>query len=378
VPRTFLSTDARYSSVALTYHRFVREGSAPPWDFEKVRDGTMDVSMYARIGAGVTVVGVFILLFLLPTDMVSAQQGVMRIVPECPATGCRACDLVKLANNVMEFIIFMSVIIAVLLIAYTGFQYVIGGGSSSELLHLAGSIIGGIVLMLCGWLIVDTVFKYLVGNQEFGVWNSIECKNNPEFAPYPEQAPGAPSVYTPPNYTGEGQGQTDTETGQPVQNLGRGDCSPESIKAAAAAGGYTLTDSQARVMSCISSPESGCQLGARNDTSSATGVFQITMGHQGSQCHGLNIPACTQAAQSAGFSVSGNLNCYNAFGAGGTVKPGQESLADACRAAASNFNCNTAAAACLLQNRPDYGDWTNPGRPGFATQRACVSQYGGR
>jgi hypothetical protein len=154
------------------------------------------------------------------------------------------------------------------------------------------------------------------------------------------------------------------------------DCSASNIQAAAASGGYTLTDAQAATLSCIAVPESACGRNTNIATTpsgnptSATGMFQITFGAGNDQCHNLNIPICNQAAQEAGFQVSGNLNCYSTVSGG---RP-QGAAGQACVAAARNISCNASAAACLVAARGGgFSDWTADSRN--SAQKSCIAKY---
>jgi hypothetical protein len=150
------------------------------------------------------------------------------------------------------------------------------------------------------------------------------------------------------------------------------DCSASNLQAAAATGGYNLTDAQAATLSCIAVPESACGRDNRIATTpsgqvtSAAGMFQIVFGSGNDQCHNLNLDVCTQAAQAAGYQVDGSLNCYATV-----VKQGQRTGSPACRAAAANINCNASAAACLVQaNKGSFRDWTADSRS--SAQAKCI------
>lgn len=78
---------------------------------------------------------------------------------------CTFRDVFLLLNNIIDFIIktlLMPVI--VLMIMYTGFQYLMARGNPGQhakLLSLIKHIIGGIVLILCAWLIVRVLMTTL-------------------------------------------------------------------------------------------------------------------------------------------------------------------------------------------------------------------------
>jgi hypothetical protein len=196
---------------------------------------------------------------------------------------------------------------------------------------------------------------------------------------------GCPAGATPAGYTCQvcyGGGVTDTGEDIPADyceevppiSPSNTDCSASNIQQAAAAGGYSLSDSQAATLSCIAVPESACGRNTSTATTptgqvtSATGMFQIVMGYN-DQCHNLNIGACTQAAQSAGYQVDGSLNCSQHFRGGVPI----DQIGQACKAAASNITCNAAAAGCLVQKNPTFSDWTADSRS--SAQARCVAQY---
>lgn len=78
---------------------------------------------------------------------------------------CTFRDVFLLLNKIIDFIIktlLMPVI--VLMIMYTGFQYLMARGNPGQhakLLSLIKHIIGGVVLILCAWLIVRVLMTML-------------------------------------------------------------------------------------------------------------------------------------------------------------------------------------------------------------------------
>jgi len=255
-------------------------------------------------------------LWALPGGVVYAA-----IVPQCPLAGCRLCDVVTLANNVIAFAIQLSVIVAVLSIVIVGFKSITSGESGAgELQHTLVSIVMGIVIMLSGWLVIDTILKVLVGSR-IGPWHEIECVDTPVATqPHVKTSPGVIAVKT-----GAVSGVAGVQC--PPGNTA---CSPEALQS------FGYTAAQANVMSCIAMSESAGNPNARNSGSSACGTFQVIRG-----------------------SWKGSGDCGS-------------------HSACTNAQCNAQAALGLIQGRSNsrgsiYGDWTCPGCNLKA--QACVDKY---
>jgi Type IV secretion system pilin len=320
--------------------------------------------------------------------------------PIIPTTGACSCPgsapdygcILQTIQHVINLGISFGVIILTLYIAYAGILYVTNPNSPGKRSEGNQKILNGViglVVILSSWLIVDFVMKTLYNpdtafdGQRFGPWNSI-------LAP---RADGGDYCIVPNNDTGNInttiQGVVTALTSAPISSgsagggsavSGTGRCAPGKIASNAAAGGYQLTQAQANTLSCIAIPESSCGTNTSvprttaGSQTSARGMFQIILGLNDT-CHSLNIPVCTQAAQAAGYKVSGSLNCGRAF-SNGRVKAGMESLAAACTAAAQNDVCNTSAAACLVRNNPSFSDWAGDSRA--TAQRACIAKFRGQ
>lgn len=104
------------------------------------------------------------------------------IVPDCPMYGgtadvCRACDLVKLADNIIKFFVVLSVLVASLLFAWAGFLYVTAASSKSNLdqaKNIFFNVLIGLVLVLAAWLIVDLLLR-AISRQSLNVLTQIQC-----------------------------------------------------------------------------------------------------------------------------------------------------------------------------------------------------------
>ena len=306
--------------------------------------------------------------------------------PTCPVGAPLGfAGVLQLIQNLMNAGISFGILICVLVIAFAGVLWMLTATnpeSHSQAKKVLTNAAIGLLIILTAWLMVDFVMKVLymgTGGDpgKFGPWNQILTGGEYCIVENKDLKPlfSGPIVATP----GEGTvAPAPSATDIAGATVGAEGCSPETIKAAAAAGGYQLTEGQANTFSCIAKAESSCGRNISGATTqggqstSAHGMFQIVLGLNDT-CHNLNIPVCTAAAQRAGWSGSGNLNCSRAF-SGGKVKAGQEALARVCQAASANTQCNTSAAACLLKNRPNFSDWTAD--PRSTKQKACIARYG--
>ncbi len=119
-------------------------------------------------------------------------QGTRRgIVPQCEfgGVGCRACDLAKLANNLIKFSVAFSVIVATIMFAYAGILYLTAAGKGPDQIKKAHGIFGnvfvGLLFVLLAWLIVDIVFSVLT-DKGLTQWAKIDCASNPITDPFPK------------------------------------------------------------------------------------------------------------------------------------------------------------------------------------------------
>ncbi len=145
-----------------------------------------------------------LLVLLFPAISVGQEDSLF----VCEGWDCQACDLVELGNTIINFVIMMSVIIATILLAYAGFLIVTAQGDMGKIKHareMFTNIVIGIIIVLSGWLIVNTVMKLLVGDDLLGdgPWYEIECVEQPAIVPPSTVAdgttvvPGGPSVPAP-------------------------------------------------------------------------------------------------------------------------------------------------------------------------------------
>jgi len=143
----------------------------------------------------ITFFGFLFFAFILSASQASAQ-GLVRCgdyfdetgtLRSGPGISCTLCDALAVIQNIINFLVGPTGIIyalAILMVAYGGFKYLISGGSEEKLREAKGIIrmaIVGVIIGLSSFLIVGTVINVIGegdSDQPTGFpwpWNEIEC-----------------------------------------------------------------------------------------------------------------------------------------------------------------------------------------------------------
>lgn len=119
-----------------------------------------------------------VVLLLIPLSA-DAQFG--PIVPEiCKSCPCGFGGVLAIIQNVVNFIIALSIIVATLIMVWAGGLYILSATNPESRSTANKMLINaavGLMIVLSAWLIVDFVMKTLYGGQ-FGPWNSILTGGN--------------------------------------------------------------------------------------------------------------------------------------------------------------------------------------------------------
>lgn len=97
------------------------------------------------------------------------------------ATECQACHLVQLAQNIIMFLIGLSIPVAIALFSWAGILYFTSGAGGSENITKAKGIfrsaLVGFVLAISAWLIVNTILYTILNNdyKQNSSWFRIDC-----------------------------------------------------------------------------------------------------------------------------------------------------------------------------------------------------------
>ena len=122
---------------------------------------------------------VLLAIFIFPT-LAFAQFG--PLVPQCTTINpmsqkaeCSACDLVALAQNIINWFIYAAGVAAVLMFAYAGIIYATSATNPEQIAKahkIFWNVLLGMVFVLAAWLIIDTIMKALYRTEsKFGPWN---------------------------------------------------------------------------------------------------------------------------------------------------------------------------------------------------------------
>lgn len=106
----------------------------------------------------------------------------------CTGLDCEFCDLISTGQRVLNWLVGVLTILAVLLFVYAGLILVTSLGNRTfkqKAFTIFNNVIIGYLLVLAGWLLVDTTLKALANQAHFaeggviGPWNRIECVDQP-------------------------------------------------------------------------------------------------------------------------------------------------------------------------------------------------------
>ena len=93
------------------------------------------------------------------------------------AEKCGICDLAKLVSNLLNAAIYLAVIAAAVLFAWTGFKFVSARDNSGALTaakKMFWNVVLGLIIILAAWLIVNTIMSFMVGGSGNPfIWNKL-------------------------------------------------------------------------------------------------------------------------------------------------------------------------------------------------------------
>ncbi|MBI2048478.1 MAG: hypothetical protein HYT30_00930 [Parcubacteria group bacterium] len=131
---------------------------------------------------------IFILCLVLmaPVSVALAQGDVSGSIVPCGNDGnfCTLCDLVSLAQNLINIGIFIAITLSAVTFAVAGIKYMSAGGDpgkATDARKMFTKVVVGLVIILGAWVGVDTLMKTVLDEQKFGPWNSIGCSQTAGF-----------------------------------------------------------------------------------------------------------------------------------------------------------------------------------------------------
>ncbi len=97
----------------------------------------------------------------------------------CSGPDCNFCSFMAMVQNVINWLVGISVVIATIGLAIAGYKLVYSQGNASAVSYaksLFFNIITGIILIMAAWFMIDTLLKLTTGDA-FGMWNQIDPQN---------------------------------------------------------------------------------------------------------------------------------------------------------------------------------------------------------
>jgi|SRR3989338_3241251 len=127
----------------------------------------------------------------LPLVVFGAPDTTSGLVP-CDGPECQVCHVVALGQRLINFFVTIAILLAVGIFAWAGFLMLTSAGNEGQVTKARGmftNVLIGLVIVLTGWLIIDTVMKYAFEESEletdtritFGPWNELRCVKLPEL-----------------------------------------------------------------------------------------------------------------------------------------------------------------------------------------------------
>ncbi len=206
--------------------------------------------------------GSVLFLVLAAVPLLSYAAG---LVP-CGGPGeesCQMCHVAQLVNGVISWLVMILGTIAAIIIVYAGFKLVTSGGNQhakEEAKELINNMLIGYVIVLAGWLLIDTGMKMLLvdGETKLGMWNQLSCVAQPTLTKQTYTPDMFEPNLNPPEIPGTG-GSPDTGNQRlactPLPN-GRDNCIPQQDQCRNA-GGIPVIDSSSPNRSVICTYRTG-------------------------------------------------------------------------------------------------------------------------
>jgi len=120
---------------------------------------------------------VLLVMLAVPALAFAQGGGLPEKVVSCNGADCTVCDIAKTAQNVLNTGIYLLVFLSAVLFAWAGWKMLTAGGNSEAYAKgksIFGNVVIGFVIVLAGWLVVDTLMKTMVDqNGSLGPWNKI-------------------------------------------------------------------------------------------------------------------------------------------------------------------------------------------------------------
>src|SRR3989344_2807232 len=167
-----------YSHVLLTAQPPTRTSSVCPIFWRVTIFGMLTIRRYAILFV------VTVIVVGASAPLIAQGQGFPEpLVPEeCrgadAATQCTLCSLTQLARNVLNFAIFIAIVMSAVLFAWAGIRYLTNMGNLNVAATARKTLVNvflGLLLILCAWLVINTLMGIMVNSTFKGLlpWNQL-------------------------------------------------------------------------------------------------------------------------------------------------------------------------------------------------------------
>lgn len=372
--------------------------------------------------------------------VVNTVNGAQPTLVSCIGTRailCDLCALVTTVQNVINFMIGLSIPIAIGLFAWVGYLFFTSGGDPSVIAHakrIFKTAFLGFIIAISAWLLVQTILNVLVSGPQYKgwSWNNLRCDaakrlgiNEPiGFDAWLKSLPGVgtsnsdgPQVVAVDGKGSSVVGGSDTQGIYRCESGGSVSEGEDGVKwcsvgtdstgvgvdyRPSCAPGYTPDNESHGCVNNKTGEEAEINDDVETQSTASSGGVK---GGAKAQCADGNTACSVEVLKQVGFTEaqanvmsciavtesSGNPNSYNqSSGACGTFQIlsrhkssnwNQSNLHSGSCDSATSCNdayCNAQAAYHLVQRREErgqakYGDWTCPGCN--AKAQACVDTY---
>ncbi|MCE9541506.1 hypothetical protein K8R03_03010 [Candidatus Kaiserbacteria bacterium] len=115
-------------------------------------------------------------LLLTPFAAAAQSATLSNKIVTCDGVNCTVCNLADTAQNLLNTGIYVMIILSAVMFAWAGFQALTSGGNSEKYTsarRIFGNVVIGLVIVLTGWIVIDTLMKTLVGDGKLGPWNKV-------------------------------------------------------------------------------------------------------------------------------------------------------------------------------------------------------------
>lgn len=115
-------------------------------------------------------------LVLVNAPVLAAAAGLPGKIVSCTGTDCNVCDIATTAQNLLNTGIYVLIFLAAVLFAWAGWKMLSSQGNTegyAQGKQIFGNVLIGLIIILAGWIVVDTLMRTFVNPGSFGPWNKI-------------------------------------------------------------------------------------------------------------------------------------------------------------------------------------------------------------